>query len=732
MGDLCSKSKQQGQQHYQSNTSVQPITNQTSPFNNQYNRGYSNEVYSSYHMDNNNIYNYNTNYTNNMQSSNKANNIIIKEDKKNNPEAVQSIITINNNLKNENNTLVNESTILKAKINELQKQIKDKDDLITQRNKELEQLKNDNIDKNDKVNLVNETTKLKAQITQLQKQIKDKDDLITQRNKELEQLKKNDNIANNEKVNLVSETTKLKAQITQLQKQIKDKDNLITQRNKELEQLKKNDNIANNEKVNLVKETTNLKAQITQLQSQVNNKDNIINQINNELEKYKIAVSAYEQEKISLKNKENENIINLNNIINQNKAIILKQETEIENYKKENKKIQNQIQENGRKISSFESEKNNLKNELEKLKTENSLLKLNKEPILVGLNNIGATCYMNATLQCLSNTTNLTEYFLKTFKYESNNKNRIMSNEYYNVVKNLWDRDNNNKSFSPNSFKEKLSQENPLFQGIQANDSKDLINFLLERFHLELNEPRKVQNNNMNQNYEITPNDQLNEDKMLKIFINEFKMKYNSIISNLFYGMFETKSQCQNCRNVKFNFQIYSFLEFPLEQVNNYCFNHGKRQNYNNNKNPDVDLYECFEYNSNLDLMAGDNQMYCNICNSTQNALYGTQIYSAPNYLIINLNRGRGAVYECKVNFPEKLNLLNFITFKDGNTYFELYAVICHLGPSSMSGHFVAYCKKKIDDHFKWYLFNDAIVSECKNQEEYRNGMPYILFYKAV
>ena len=340
---------------------------------------------------------------------------------------------------------------------------------------------------------------------------------------------------------------------------------------------------------------------------------------------------------------------------------------------------------------------------------------------------------MNATLQCLSNTPSLTDYFLKMFNYEINNKNRLMSNEYYNVVKNLWDYKNNNKYFSPDSFKEKLSQENPLFKGIQANDSKDLINFLLERFHLELNEPRNDQNNNIMNNYEITQNDQLNEDKMLNIFLQEFKMKYNSIISNLFYGMFETRSQCQNCKNIKYNFQVYSFLEFPLEQVNNYCFNKGKRQSYNlNNQNPDVDLYECFEYNCNLDLMTGENQMYCNICNSTQDALYGTHIYSAPNYLIINLNRGRGAVYECKVIFPEKLNLLNFITFKNGNTYYELYAVICHLGPSSMSGHFVAYCKKKKDDHHKWYLFNDAIVSECQKQEEYRNGMPYILFYKAI
>ena len=357
-------------------------------------------------------------------------------------------------------------------------------------------------------------------------------------------------------------------------------------------------------------------------------------------------------------------------------------------------------------------------------------MKKENEPILVGLNNIGATCYMNATLQALSNTDKLSEYFLKNYKYDKDDKKKIMSNEFFKVIDNLWKFENNSKSYSPYDFKETLSQENPLFAGIAANDSKDLINFLLERLHTELN---VIKNDIVfNENYVIAPNDQLNEQTMLNLFTKEFAVKYNSIISNLFYGLLETKSQCQGCKNIKFNFQIYSFIEFPLERVNLYCFNMGKRNNYNmnSNKNPDVDLYECFEYYGNFDLMTGDNQMYCNICNCLCDALYGTLLYSAPNYLIINLNRGRGAVYECKVNFPEQLNIFNFVTYKNGNTVFELYAVICHLGPSSMSGHFVAYCKNKRDK--KWYLFNDGMVSKCNNPYEYQNGMPYILFYQVL
>ena len=427
----------------------------------------------------------------------------------------------------------------------------------------------------------------------------------------------------------------------------------------------------------------------------------------------------------------------LNNENNQIKGEKLSYINKINELNNENNQIKGEKVSYINKINELNNENNQIKgekqlyiNKIDQKEKEIIILKEQTEPILVGLNNIGATCYMNATLQSLSNTPRLTDYFLKKYKYIPGDKSKIMSNEYLIVIKNLWHRENHKKSFSPNSFKNVLSQLNPLFQGIAANDSKDLINFLLERFHQELNTINQQEEILRNSAY-INQADQLDEQKMLNLFLNDFNIKFHSIISDLFYGVMETKSQCQGCNNIKYNFQVYSFLEFPLEQVNKYCFNKGLRNNYlNTNINPDVDLYECFNYYSNMEMMTGENQMYCNICKRSCDAFYGTNLYSAPNYLIINLNRGKGAVYQCNVIFPEKLNILNFVSYQEGNTYFELYAVICHIGPSSMSGHFVAYCKDKIDK--KWYLFNDSSVTPCKKKDEYKNGMPYILFYQAL
>ena len=569
-----------------------------------------------------------------------------------------------------------------------------------------------------------ENTKLRLKIksTNREKEIslKEREKALIKKERDLEDVKNDFEKENNEFMEQKEKIKKL------LDEKIKDMEKL----EQEKEKIKKENSI-------LIK----YKSENDEKDKLIQNKEDLLNQQNEEIIKLNQELQQREND---LKEKE-ESLKNKEDLLNQQNEEILELKQKLQ--KKENDLIDNEKELNNNKYL-IENEKDiNNKEELiknniaeknlelikkeqllnEKEKALNDLeLKLKGEVILIGLNNIGATCYMNATLQCFSNTKKLTNYFLKNYQAAPN---KIMSNEYAEVVKNLWNRDNNNKSYSPNSFKEVLSKENPLFAGIAANDSKDLINFLLEKFHKELNlaKSENIIDNDSNNNQP----DQTNEQLMLKIFLEEYKAKFNSPISNLFYGILETKSQCQGCNVIKFNFQVFSFIEFPLQQVNQYFFNKGKRALLTaEGKNPDVDLYECFEYNGKIDLMTGENQMYCNQCNKLCNAYYSTILYSGPNYLIINLNRGKGAVYECNVIFPEILNLINCFTFKHGITVYELYAVICHLGPSSMSGHFVAYCRNRIDN--KWYLYNDAIVSLCTRPQQYTEGMPYILFYKAL
>ena len=500
--------------------------------------------------------------------------------------------------------------------------------------------------------------------------------------------------------------------------------------NQNLNKINEQKNILENKIKNLEKYKDKLENDIKKLEEDIKKLEEDIKNKNNELKN----MNDFIQKSKSKFNIENEKLIKMKKEL-ENKANLLKDKEN--NFEKEKNQFNIKLNELKQKENNLKIKENDLnlreqkiiKKEKELIQRENIIAEIEKKNkiVLIGLNNIGATCYMNATLECLSNTKELTEYFLTNYKKDPNKK---MANEYYEVLKNLWNVNSNAVSYSPYSFKEVLSKENPLFAGIAANDSKDLINFLIERLHIELN-VAKIEDMNKINNNEFYQSDQTNELSLLKEFLEDYTKKFNSPISNLFYGILETKSQCQGCSVIKYNFQIYSFLEFPLQQVNQYYFQQGKRPLVTKEgKNPDVDLYECFEYNRKVDLMTGDNQMFCNICNKLCNTYYSTTLYSGPNNLIINLNRGKGAVYECKVNFPSQLNILNYITYNAGMAVYELYAVICHLGPSSMSGHFVAYCKNRIDN--QWYLYNDAIITKCTRKYQYNDGMPYILFYRAI
>ena len=286
----------------------------------------------------------------------------------------------------------------------------------------------------------------------------------------------------------------------------------------------------------------------------------------------------------------------------------------------------------------------------------------------------------------------------------------------------------NENSFSPDSFKQVLGRLNPSFAGIQANAPKDLIYFLLETLHQEMN---KIKNINLNYYNNMIQQEiiQMSEELSFKSFLEGYRKQFRSKISDLFYGTSENQYTCQGgCNRTRYIFQVYCILEFPLEQVNRYFYNKGKRGQspsiFSNNKNPDVNLEECFEYYEKENIMTGDNQIYCSKCSRLCNAIHLTKLLTAPRCLIININRGKNFNYQCNFDFPEILNLSKYLTYKKVNTDFELYAVINYL-----NGGFFAFIKNESNN--KWYLYNDSNITECSRMYQYKEGMTYILFYQS-
>ena len=173
------------------------------------------------------------------------------------------------------------------------------------------------------------------------------------------------------------------------------------------------------------------------------------------------------------------------------------------------------------------------------------------EAPLIGLENIGATCYMNATLQCFSHI----EKFINFFKYHSQPLSIYKSNpksltySFKLLIDKLWpDNFDKNKAsktyYSPHEFKTKISTMNSLFEGIAANDSKDLVNFIIMTLHEELN---KAQSNKI---ISSGFQDQRNQMQMFNSFIQSFGATNQSIISDLFYAVNCSMTQCLSCNSI--------------------------------------------------------------------------------------------------------------------------------------------------------------------------------------
>ena len=91
-------------------------------------------------------------------------------------------------------------------------------------------------------------------------------------------------------------------------------------------------------------------------------------------------------------------------------------------------------------------------------------------------------------------------------------------------------------------------------------------------------------------------------------------------------------------------------------------------------------------------------------------SIYSSKIFISPNVLVLILNRGKGNIYDVKLDFSEIIDITQFVLEKDApQMNYDLYGVITHIGQSGPNAHYIASCKSPIDN--KWYRYNDAIVN---------------------
>ncbi|VEN45442.1 unnamed protein product [Callosobruchus maculatus] len=108
---------------------------------------------------------------------------------------------------------------------------------------------------------------------------------------------------------------------------------------------------------------------------------------------------------------------------------------------------------------------------------------------LVGLQNIGNTCYMNAALQALSNTEPLTKFFLECgylVQVLSDGKKPGLSRTYQVLIRDIWMRRGTQGYVSPAGILYGIRNVHATFRGYQQHDTQEFLRNFMDQLHEEL------------------------------------------------------------------------------------------------------------------------------------------------------------------------------------------------------------------------------------------------------
>jgi hypothetical protein len=203
---------------------------------------------------------------------------------------------------------------------------------------------------------------------------------------------------------------------------------------------------------------------------------------------------------------------------------------------------------------------------------------------------------------------------------------------------------------------------------------------------------------------------------------NQFSNNNGMINMNMF-------NQMNINNNGMYNNNNNNFIGMPFNQMNQVmCMTYMNKIN-EINKNKNITLDDCFSFYKNKEtVFEGNNRMQCHSCHILAKAIQKNTLYSLPDVLIINLNRGKENKYDVNITFPEELDLQNEVETKIDNQHYKLICLVTHLGPSGPSGHYISFCW--VNKHQKWFQFNDSSISESSFNEASKTGKVYILFYE--
>ena len=340
-----------------------------------------------------------------------------------------------------------------------------------------------------------------------------------------------------------------------------------------------------------------------------------------------------------------------------------------------------------------------------------------KKAALTGLKNLGNTSYLNSVLQLICCIKSFASYFLnpKNGEFFKNNINDYrLSYVIHRLCFHLYpfpERDMR-EIYTPDSLLQILGEYNRVYGDNKEKDPNELIVFILDKLHEELNSIKNKNEAKININNIIS-----DRNAIINQGLNIFQKNNYSIISNIF-TWFEIKEiKCKKCHKDFYYFQYFPTLELNVLD----CAKSKKIQN--------IKIEDCLDFLT----MVFEKKGFCEFCKNYYEVYSCSKIYSSPNFFLFLLDLREDN--NIKLIIEQNINLQKYIENKFSPKNYELNGIVFF---DLIKKKYNTFCISPVDK--KWYLYDDDKVKLV----DYNNFMnlidkdinkmykPHILLYKGI
>ena len=184
---------------------------------------------------------------------------------------------------------------------------------------------------------------------------------------------------------------------------------------------------------------------------------------------------------------------------------------------------------------------------------------------LCGSYNLGNTCFMNSSIACLSNCTELTCYFLSgDYKKDINRENKLgmggnLAEAWGELLYEYWV--SHTRVGDPSEFKKIFGHKIKRFSGYSQQDSNEFIVLFLDNLNEDLNSVSTKKYIELKEKGENETDEECS-----KRFWDNYLKRNDSIVTDLFCGQLKCTITCPECKLINITFDPFNTLNLNIPE----------------------------------------------------------------------------------------------------------------------------------------------------------------------